>query len=66
MYFGAVSESTWSLGEAEPIGAVQGSQQLGWLLALTHWQVLEMALRGGGEHGEAALVLCPTPAKGCH
>lgn len=62
--FGAVSESISLLGEAE---AHQSSARLSaaWLLALAHWQVLEITLRGGGEQGEAALVLCPTPTKGC-
>lgn len=63
--FGAVSESTWLLGEAEAHRRSAGLSAA-WLLALAHWQVLEMALRGGGEQGEAALGLCPTPIKGCH
>lgn len=63
--FGAVSESAWLLGEAEAHWNSAGLLAA-WLLALAHWQVLEMALRGGGEQGEAVLGLCPTPTKGCH
>lgn len=61
--FGAVSESTWLLGRQKPISA---GLSAAWLLTVAHWQVLEMALRGGGGQGEAALVLCPTPTEGCH
>lgn len=60
--FGAVSESTCLLGEAEAHQSSAGLSAV-WLLALAHWQVLEMALMGGGEQGEAALVLCPTPTE---